>query len=469
MIALNASPIAARFNELNISVVDPTQACYNNDRAVWNARIDCHPAFIAYPTTTSQVAELVLLAQSANLPLAVRGAGHDVLGSSVCDKALVIDLSRMKSVLVDENGNTATAQPGLTIAEFIQALSAQNRIVTFGSHKDVGLAGYTLSGGIGLLMSRYGLLSDNLLSAEIVLADGTIVQASSDEHPDLLWAIRGGGGNFGIVTSLTYRIYPVEPTIAGALVYPIAQAAEGLRFYRDFTSVMPDALTVFAVMATTPTGVPVFTFLCCYTGPVEDGERFLAPLRSFGTPIVDTLAPMHPAGMLEFLAGADPSGGRYAYDTRFLPSLSDDLIDQVVHYGANRTSATSVLVIYDFHGQARRTTLRDSAFPTRDMPYSLGMYASWPTKESDSENLGWLHSLTQAVERFSSGTGPIGLSSASSQESVRKTYREQYGELQRIKTKYDPENVFCHNYNIPPGEEPASAGSTTGIAEQLRN
>lgn len=450
MLISSTSPIPSRLNKLNIPFVDSSQASYNRDRAVWNARIDCHPAFIARPQTTAQVSDLVLLAQSAGLPFTVRGAGHDVLGSSVCDNALVIDLSWMKSISVDVNSNTADAQPGLTVVAFIQAISAQNRIVTFGSHKDVGLAGYTLTGGIGLLMSRYGLLSDNLLSAELVLADGRIVQASSTEHPELLWAIRGGGGNFGIVTSLTYRIYPIEPTIAGALVYPIAQAEECLRFYREFTRDLPDSLSVFAVMATAPTGVPVFTFLTCYTGPLEDGERLLAPLRSFGAPIVETLAPMPPSGMLEFLAGADPSGNRYAYDTRFLPSLTDDVITQLVHFGTNRSSAGSVVVIYDFHGQVRRTTLHDSAFPIRDMPYSLGMYASWPAGDADAPHLEWLRSFAKAIDPFTTGTGPIGLSSAPNSAEVRAAYRTQYPRLQHVKTKYDSGNVFCHNYNVPP-------------------
>lgn len=450
MLAPSASPIALRLTELDIPFVDSAQSSYDRDRAVWNARIDCRPAFIAQPRTASQVSELVLLAQSANLPLTIRGAGHDVLGSCVRDGALVIDLSRMKSVSVDPGSNTAVAQPGLTVAEFIHAIAAHDRIVTFGSHKDVGLAGFTLSAGVGLLMSRYGLLSDNLLSADVVLADGSIVQASSTEHPDLLWAIRGGGGNFGVVTSLTYRIHPVEPTIAGVLVYPIAKAEEGLRFYREFTRDLPDSLSVFAAMGTAPSGVPVFTLLVCYTGPLDEGERLLAPLRSFGSPVVQTLAPIPPAGMLEFLAGADPSGHRYAYDTRFLPALTDEAITQLVHYGTNRTSPNSVVVIYDFHGQARRATLEDSAFPTRDMPYSLGMYASWPAGGNDAPHLDWLHSFAHAIDPFAAGTGPIGLSNAASAEAVRAAYRDQYPKLQQIKARYDPRNLFCHNYNIPP-------------------
>ncbi|MEI9977576.1 MAG: FAD-binding oxidoreductase [Edaphobacter sp.] len=450
MLAPSTSPVALRLTELEIPFVDSAHGDYDGGRAVWNARIDCRPAFIAQPQTSSQVSQLVLLAQSENLPLTVRGGGHDVLGSCVCDGALVIDLSHMKSISVDPDNNTTVAQPGLTVAEFIHAIAAHDRIVTFGSHKVVGLAGFTLSGGIGLLMSRYGLLSDNLLSAELVLADGSIVKASSTEQPDLLWAIRGGGGNFGIVTSLSYRIHPVEPTIAGALVYPIARAEEGLRFYREFTRNLPDALSVFAAITTAPSGAPVFILLSCYTGPLDEGERLLAPLRAFGTPVVHTLAPIPPAGMLEFLAGADPSGNRYAYDSRFLPALTDEAITQLVHYGTNRTSPTSVIVIYDFHGHACRPTLEDSAFPTRDMPYALGMYASWPAGGDDAPHLNWLHSFARAIDPFASGTGPIGLSNATTEDAIRAAYRNQYPRLQQIKARYDPNNLFCHNYNIPP-------------------
>ncbi len=450
MIAPTTYPIAQSLADLNIPFIDATQSSYDRDRAIWNGRINCHPAFITYPQTSSQVSQLVLLAQSAKLPLTIRGAGHSLLGSCVCDNALVIDVSRMKSISVASDGNTVAAEPGLTIAEFIQTIAAHDRVVTFGSHKDIGLGGFTLSAGIGLLMSRYGLLSDNLLSAEVVLADGSIVNASATEHPDLLWAIRGGGGNFGVVTSLTYRIYPIEPTIAGALVYPIAQAEEGLRFYRDFTRDLPDSLSVFAVMANAPSGIPVFTLLCCYTGPLEEGERLLAPLRAFGAPIVQTLDPIPPQAMLEFLAGADPSGNHYAYDTRFLPALTDEAISQSVHYGTNRSSPASVVVLYDFHGEACRQTLEHSAFPVRDMPYCLGMYAAWPAGGDDAPHLNWLRSFAKAVNPFSSGTGPLGLSNAAGEEAIRAAYRGQYPKLQQIKAKYDPKNLFCHNYNISP-------------------
>jgi FAD/FMN-containing dehydrogenase len=450
MMAPSTSSMALRLTDLNIPFTDSTRASYDRDRAVWNGRIDCRPACIAYPRTSLQVSQLVLLAQSEGLPLTVRGAGHSLLGSCVCDNALVADVSHMKSVSIAGDGNTVAAETGLTLAEFIHAIAAHDRIVTFGSHKDIGLGGFTLNGGVGLLMSRYGLLSDNLLSAEVVLADGRIVCASPTEHSDLLWAIRGGGGNFGVVTSLTYRIYPIEPTVAGALVYPIAQAEKGLRFYREFTRNLPDSLSVFSVMGNAPSGIPVFTLLCCYTGPLEEGERLLAPLRSFGTPVVQTLGSISPAAMLEFVAGADPSGNHYAYDTRFLPALTDEAITQFVHYGTNRSSPTSVVVIYDFHGQARRHSLEFSSFPVRDMPYCLGMYAAWPAGGDDIAHLDWLHSFAEAVDPFASGTGPLGLSNTAGDEAVRAAYRGQYQRLRQIKTMYDPKNLFCHNYNIPP-------------------
>jgi FAD/FMN-containing dehydrogenase len=449
MIAANPSSIALRLTELGISFVDAAHDSYEGERAVWNGRIGCRPAFIAKPQTAAQVSQLVVLAQTAGLPLTVRGAGHGVLGSCVCDDALVIDLSGMKGISVDAERDTAVAQPGLTIAEFVYAIAAQDRIVTFGSHKDVGLAGLTLSAGIGLHMSRYGLLSDNLLAAEVVLADGSIVQASASEHFDLLWALRGGGGNFGVVTSLTYRVYPIEQTIAGALVFPVAVAAEGLRFYREFTRDLPDSLSVFAAFSSAPNGAPVFVLLSCYTGPLEEGERLLAPLRAFGTPIVDRLGTIPPAVILEFLAGQDPSGNRYAYDTRFLPGLTDEAIAEIVDHATHCSSPTNVAVIYDFHGQVRRASLEDSAFPTRDMPYAIGMYASW-TGGDDAPHVDWLHSFVAAIEPFAAGTGPIGLSNAAGEEAVRAAYGQQYSRLQQVKARYDPKNIFCHNYNITP-------------------
>ena len=453
MSAPNNSTAAKQLAELQIPFVDPTHDTYNHSRAVWNARVDSKPAFIAQPDSAVQVSQLVHLALAEKLPLAVRGGGHNVHGACVCDGSLVIDLTRMKAITVDAPACTAVAQPGLTIAEFVHAIAAEDRIVTFGSHQHVGLAGLTLSAGIGLLMSRYGLLSDNLLAAEVVLADGSIVSASATDHPDLLWAIRGGGGNFGVVTSLTYRLYPAEPTIAGMLVHPISCTEQGLRFYRDFTRNLPDSLAVFAAIATPPNGVPAFSFFACYTGPLEEGERLLAPLRAFGTPIMDRLGPIPAAAMLEFLAGADPAGGRYAYGTRFLPGLSDDTITQLVKYGNQRTSPASVVVVYEFHGEVRRHSTQESAFPGRDMPYAAGMYASWPSGD-DTPHLQWLHSFGRALDPFAAGPGPIGLSNAIDEADVRAAYRGQYARLQQIKAKYDPKNLFCHNYNI----RPAAAG-----------
>jgi FAD/FMN-containing dehydrogenase len=450
MISDIAPSLALRLTDLGIAFLDAKNPGYERDRRAWNGRFDCRPLCIAYPENAREVSQLVSLARDGKIPLTVRGAGHSVTGACVSDHALVVDTSRMKSIAVAPDGMSATAEPGLTVAEFIAAISMKNRIVTFGSHKSIGLGGFTLSAGVGLLMSRYGLLSDNLLRAEVVLADGSIVETSAAERPDLLWAIRGGGGNFGIVTSLTYRVFPIEPTIAGALVFPVAQAEDGLRFYREFTRDLPDSLSVFAVMATPPSGVPVFTLLCCYTGPLDEGERLLAPLKSYGQPLLSTLAPIPPAAILEFLAGADPAGNQYAYDTRFLSALSDEAIRQIVRFGTERSSPRSVVVIYDFHGQARRYPLAHSSFPVRNMPYCLGAYASWPAGVESAPHLAWLRAFIEESHAFTSGTGPIGLSNAAGEAEVRAAYRDQYPKLQQIKTRYDPENLFRHNYNIPP-------------------
>ncbi|WP_213806183.1 FAD-binding oxidoreductase [Granulicella sp. dw_53] len=440
--------ITEELTDLQISFVDSAHKDYDQARALWNGRFDRKPAIVAYPGSAEQIVELIRIARTEGLSLAVRSAGHDAMGASACNEGIVIDLTRMKSISVDTANRIGTAQAGVTIGEFIEAIQEKNLIVTFGSHGTVGIAGYTLGGGIGILMNRYGLLSDNLLSAEIVTADGTIMQVSAKENPDLFWAIRGGGGNFGIVTSFTYQLHPVEPTLAGIVMHPVSQAKEALLFYREFTRNLPDAISVFAVIMGAPDGTPIFAFFASHIGPLDEGERLLAPLRAFGTPIMDLIAPVPPGAILALTSDRDPAGHNYAFDTRALAELSDEAIAEVVKYGNERTSPDSAVVVYEIHGAARRPDQNHSAVPLRHVPYVIGMYSGWHS-EDETPHLAWMQAFKEALDPISVGPGPITLSGLDS-ASVGAAYRHQYKRLQQIKAKYDPENIFCNNRNITP-------------------
>lgn len=440
--------ISDELTEHDISVINHLHPDYNKARSVWNGRFDRKPALVAYPESAKQVAEIMRIARTQDMAFTVRSSGHDPMGAGACDDGIVIDLSHMKAISVDTANSTATAQAGATIEEFIQAIREHDLVVTFGSHGTVGLAGYTLGGGIGILMSRYGLLADNLISAEIVTADGKILQTSVTNSPDLFWAIRGGGGNFGIVTSFTYTVHPVEPTLAGLIMHPASFAADGLRFYRDFTRNLPDALSVFAIFMSASDGTPIFAFFVCHTGPLEEGGRLLAPLRDFRPPMMDTIEPMAPADILAFTSGRHPAGNHYAFDSRAIAELSDEAIAAIVKHGNERTSPDSTVVIYDIHGAARKRDHNYSAVALRDVPYVIGMYSGWPSGDG-TPHLAWMRSFREALDPIAVGTGPVTLSAVDG-TSVSTAYRHQYKHLQQIKAKYDPQNIFCHNRNILP-------------------
>jgi hypothetical protein len=428
----------------------PEDADYDAARAVRNGRINKYPALIVYAQNTDDVVEAVRFARAESLPLSVRGAGHHITGACVAESGVVIDTAALKELVVDAEALTVEAGAGLTTGEFIRPLHEQGFIVPTGSHDSVGLAGITLSGGLGILMGKYGLVCDNVLAAQIVTADGEVLTASATEHSDLFWAIRGGGGNFGVVTSLTFRIYPIEPTIAGIVLHPVARVREVLTFYREYTKELPDEVNAFFVTMTGPGGMPVCGIMACYTGPsLDDGERLVAPLREFGPPVMAMLGPAPYLSLLDALKDHDPAGHHYAFASRGLPTLTDELLEAVAQGAESVSSPGSAVVLYHLHGVASRVGDGETAFAGRSVPYFLGAYAGWAPGEA-APHLAWLEGFVASVEPYRAKVGYVGLSGECDSDSVSAIYGENYRRLAEIKAIYDPENVFCHTHNIVP-------------------
>ena len=331
-------------------VILPTNDGYDEVRRVFNGMIDRRPALIARCVNTHDVVRSVRFARDHDMLVSVRGGGHSVAGHGVCDGGLMIDLSLMKGVEVDAKNRVAKAGPGVRLGEFIVETEKYGLVSPTGTVSDTGLAGLTLGGGYGYLSGKYGLALDNLLSAEVVTADGRVLMASADEHPDLYWALRGGSGNFGVVTSFELKLHPVTQVLGGMLIHPFERAGEVLRFYREVAASAPDELTTYAALATTPDGHQAVAIMPCYCGPIEEGERMLAPIRAFGPPIADLIRPMRYSEMNTLVDAANPPGMQNYWKGNLLRELSDGIIDALVEHAARVPSPRSVILIDQLHG-----------------------------------------------------------------------------------------------------------------------
>ena len=333
----------------------PGDPGYDDARKVWNGMIDKRPALIARCTGVADIIDAVNFARTNELLVSVRGGGHNITGNAVCDGGLMIDLSRMKSVRVDPVKRTARAEAGLTWGEYNRETQAFGLASTGGVVSTTGIAGLTLGGGLGWLMGKHGLSCDNVLSADIVTADGQFLTASASEHPDLFWGLRGGGGNFGVVTSFEYQLHPVDSVLAGMVLHPMAKAKDVLRFYREYARSAPDELTAFAALMTSPEGAPVVAIVVGYIGPMAEGERLVAPVRKFGSPIADTIGPMSYVQLNTMFDAAFPYGGVQRYwKSSFLKHLGDDVLDILVTRAATMPSPMSMVGFFHVHGAASR-------------------------------------------------------------------------------------------------------------------
>lgn len=444
-------------------LIRPGDPLYDKARAVWNGMIDKKPAFIVRCTGTEDVVKAVNFAREHNLLLSVRGGGHNVAGSAVCDGGLVIDLSQMREVFVDPEARTARAQAGATWADVDQATQKYGLATPGGVVSETGIAGLTLGGGLGWLRRKYGLSCDNLRSVEIVTAGGQVLRASPTEHADLFWGIRGGGGNFGIVTSFEYTLHPVGPEVMFAFVfYPVAQARAALQFYRDYSATAPDEVSSFAIFGTIPhiepfprevQGEPYITFAACYAGPVDEGARVMQPLREFSTPLVDLSAPMRYLDVQTLLDEDYPSGElHYYWKSIYLDAMNDAAIDCLIRAAATRPSHHSTIDIWQLGGAMSRIGAEETAFGRRDFPFLIGIEANWDDPREDAENIEWTRSLWHELHAFSNGGVYLNFPGfgEEGEKLVRAGYGANYERLVALKNKYDPSNLFRLNQNIMP-------------------
>ncbi len=437
---------------LHGELILPDDDGYDSARRVWNGMVDKYPAMIIRCANRADVSHAVGFARSQHLPVAVRGGGHSVIGKSVCDEGIVIDLSQMKGMRVDLVTCTARAEAGLTLGEFVRQTQPFGLVTTTGTVAGTGLSGLTLGGGLGWFMGKYGLTIDNLLAVDIVTADGRVLTASATSHADLFWGVRGGGGNFGIVTAFEFQLHRVGAVLAGKVVYPMSRAREVLRFYREYTSSVPDELTAYASLMTTPDGVPAIAINLCSCGSFDAGERLVEPVRKFGAPLVDLIRPKSYLKMLVQADAGAPDGRHYYEKARTLRDLSDEAIETIADSSAACTSPSSLVLIQHVHGAASRVSPTETAFALREESYVISMLAAWDGGEASQahRHIAWARACWRALSPFASSGVYVNFLGNEGEERVRAAYGVNYERLVALKNTYDPTNFFALNQNIRP-------------------
>ena len=441
------------------ALLGPGDTGYDAARQVWNGMIDKRPALIARCAGVADVIQAVTFARTHNLLVSVRGGGHNITGSAVCDGGLMIDLSPMKGIRVDPARRTVQAQGGVTWAELDHDTQAFGLATTGGFVPSTGIAGLTLGGGFGYLMRRFGLACDNLLSVDVVTADGQLRTASASENADLFWGVRGGGGNFGVVTALEYRLHPLGPMVLGGLIlHPIARAREVMQFYRAVTSTVPDELTIQLGVVTLPDGQQVVAFITCYSGPLAQGEEVIQPLRAFGPPLGDMVAPL-PYTAVQALGGPLYPAGRLNYwKSSFLHDLSDAAIETMIAHCAAVPSPFSGAFLELLGGAMSRVGPHETAFGDRSAPYSLIITGAWEDPAASARNIQWTRDFWTAMQPFAKEGVYVNYLDRGEEDRIKAAYgAETYKRLIAVKNTYDPTNFFRLNHNIAPTVQQVTA------------
>jgi len=427
---------------------------YDAARKIYNAMIDHRPAIIVRCAGVADVIDAVNFARSNDLLVSVRGGGHNVSGNAVCDGGLMIDLSAMKSVRVDRDSRTARAEPGVTWGEFDRETQAFGLATTGGLVSTTGIAGLTLGGGLGWLMGSHGLACDNLISVDVVTADGRVLIANDSRNEDLFWALRGGGGNFGIATSFQFRLHPVGPVLGGILIHGLDKAAEIIRFYDEFTRSSPDELGTFVGFVTSPEGERVMAIFVCCNGAVEEGERILKPLRELGPPLTDTIGAMPYVQVQKMMDDGFPAGRQNYWKSNFLKGLPPEAVDVILEHVAKAPSPHSAVAIEQFSGAVNRVGMDNTAFNHRNARYNLLIVGIWVDPAATAGNVRWVRELWDAMQPYSTGSvyvNYLGQETDEGPERVKSAYGpEKYARLAAVKQKYDPMNLFRLNQNIRP-------------------
>jgi len=431
-------------------VIGSGDPAYETARRIWNASVDKHPGLIARPTGVADVIAAVRFARENAVPVAVRGGGHNVGGRALCDDGLVIDLCRMKGIHVDPRSRRARVQAGATLGDVDRESHVFGLAVPAGVVSKTGIAGLTLGGGVGWLVRKHGLTCDNVVSFELVDADGRPRVASASENEDLFWALRGGGGNFGVVTSFEYRAHDAGTVLGGMIVHPRDRARDVLRFYRDFTRSAPEELTAYAALLHTPDGTPAVAVIVCYCGDLARGEEAVRPLRAFGSPMLDAVQPMPFPQMQSLLDGAFPDGNQNYWKSTFLRELGDEAIGILLEHANRATSPLTAVVVEYYGGAASRVGASDTAFAHREAQYDIGIMSQWTAAAESRRHIDWTRAFADALRPHSSGAYLLNFLGEEEPSMIRAAFGPNYDRLRVVKKKYDPENFFRLNQNIEP-------------------
>jgi len=457
---LNDSDLERLTTALRGQFVVPGEAAYDEARTIWNAMIDRRPGAVVRSAGAADVVRAVRFARDHDLELSVRAGGHNIAGNAVREGALLVDLTPMKSVQVDPNGRTARVEPGVLLGEFDNEAQAFGLATPLGINSTTGVAGLTLGGGFGWTSRKLGMSIDNLLSVDIVTADGELRRASGSENEDLFWAVRGGGGNYGIVTSFEFRLHPVGPEVlSGLIFYPQAKAAELLPRYRRIVAEAPDELTCWVVLRKAPPlpflpdavhGTDVIIFAACYIGDMSRGEKAMAPLRALGDPIADVIGP-HP--FTGWQGAFDPlltPGARNYWKSHDFLELSEDLTATILDYAGRLPSPECEIFIGHLGGAVNRVAPDATAYPHRDTDFIMNVHTRWQDAAQDGECVQWARDLFEATKQYATGGVYVNFLTEDEADRVTGAYGANLERLAAIKAKYDPENRFRANQNIAP-------------------
>ena len=435
------------------SVLGAEDEGYDAARAVHNGLIDRRPALIVRCRRANDVVAALALACGAGTEVSVRGGGHNVAGRAVTDGGVMIDLAEMKGITIDPDQATATAEGGVVWGELNDAAAEHGLAVTGGAISTTGIAGFTLGGGLGWLMGKYGLAADNLLSVELVTAAGEVLDVDAASHPDLFWALRGGGGNFGVVTSFTFQLHPLRTIVGGLIAHPIDAAPDLLRFYRDAVAGATDDLTVFAGLVHAPdgSGAKLSAMIVFHTGDAGEAERDLEPFKAWGSPLMVEVGPMPYPVMNTLLDGAYPAGALNYWLSSFTRGIPDELIDIAVERFATVPSPMTAILFERFHGAVTRVGVTETAVPHRDEGWNLLIPSVWTNPADTEPNIAWTRETFASMRpHFGTGRWLNYLGDDQAEDAIRAAYGPNYDRLVEVKRKYDPENVFHLNHNIAP-------------------
>ncbi len=461
MMNLSVTQIQGLKENVAGEVLVPGQDAYESARKIWNAMVDKHPALIVRCAAHLDVVHAVNFARDNGLVLAIRSGGHNIAGSAMCDGGLVIDLSQMKAVSVDPEQRRVSIESGLTLADIDAATQACGLATPVGINSTTGVAGLTLGGGFGWLSRKYGLTIDNLVSAEVVIATGEVLRTSATEHPDLFWALRGGGGNFGVVTHFEFQLHPVGPDVlSGLIVYPIAEAKSVLQQYREFIAQAPDALSVWVVLRKAPPlpflpdsvhGTGIIALAVFYADDPQQGEPLVEPLRKFGTVLGEHVGVQPYTAWQQAFDPLLTPGARNYWKSHNFSTLDDGLFDVVIQYIDTLPSPQCEIFFAALGGVTSQPSPDSTAYAHRDARFAMNVHGRWDDSADDQRCIDWARDFFEASAPFASGSVYVNFLSADEGDRIRNAYGVNYDRLAQVKRKYDPENLFCTNQNIQPG------------------